>query len=364
MDRKLGVSIFPHQSTYEKDINYLKRAHDYGFGRVFTCLLSVHGDKEAIIKELKDTILFAKGIGMEVIADISPRIFDELNISYKDLSFFKEIGADGIRLDLGYTGSEEAMMTFNKEDLSIEINMSNSTHYIDNIMDYRPRASKLMGCHNFYPHRYSGLAYDHFIACSERFKQYGLKTAAFVSSQAASFGPWPVTEGLPTLEEHRELPIAVQAKHLWATGLIDDVIIGNAYASDDELEQLSQLNREKFSFSAKLVDRLTELERKIVLEEPHFYRGDVSDYLIRSTQSRVKYRGHHFEPLNTRDINRGDILIENHLYGQYAGELQIALKPMKNSGKTNVVGQIAEDEVFLLDYLKPWDKFELTRTGG
>ena len=49
-------------------------------------------------------------------------------------------------------------MTFNSQGLKIEINMSNDTHYIDTIMDYCPNRSQLVGCHNFYPHRFSGLS--------------------------------------------------------------------------------------------------------------------------------------------------------------------------------------------------------------
>jgi hypothetical protein len=48
--------------------------------------------------------------------------------------------------------------------------------------------------------------------------------------QHGNIGPWKVMEGLPTLEDHRDLPIEVQAKHLLMTGLIDDIIISNAYA--------------------------------------------------------------------------------------------------------------------------------------
>jgi hypothetical protein len=93
------------------------------------------------------------------------------------------------------------------------------------------------------------------------------------------------------------------------------------------------------------------------LDEPHFYRGDISDYLVRSTQSRVKYKEASIPPHHTHEIKRGDVLIDNDLYGQYKGELQIALKPMKNEGKTNVVGRITEEELFLLDLLKPWSPF-------
>ncbi len=88
--------------------------------------------------------------------------------------------------------------------------------------------------------------------------------------------------------------------------------------------------------------------------------GDVSDYLVRSTQSRVKYKDHNFEAFNTVDIKRGDLLIESSLYKRYAGELQIALKDMKNSGKTNVVGRITDEEIFLIDHLEPWEKFGFT----
>lgn len=357
--KRLGISIYPEHTTVEKDKAYIAQAHEHGFSRIFTCLLSVKGPQKEMIAAFKETITYAKEQGMEVIVDIAPRIFNQLGISYDDLSFFHELGADGIRLDLGFTGHEESMMTYNPYGLKIEINMSNATPYLDQIMAYQPNLACLIGSHNFYPHRYTGLADAHFTKCCENFKRHGIRTAAFVNSQAATFGPWSIVEGLCTLETHRDLPTVVQAKHLWATGLIDDVLIGNAYASTQELEALGQLlKNDKLTFNVKLRNTITDLEKKIVLEEPHFYRGDVSDYLIRSTQSRVKYRDEAFKPTYTPPIHRGDVLIENELYGQYKGELQIALQDMENLGKTNVVGRIAEDELLLLAYLKPWEKFQ------
>ncbi|MFS0670879.1 DUF871 domain-containing protein [Peribacillus frigoritolerans] len=361
---KLGISIYPEHSTVEKDMEYIALAHKYGFKKIFTCLLSVEGDKEKILKEFKETIHYANQLNMEVMVDIAPRVFGSLGISYNDLSFFAELGAYGIRLDMGFTGNEESIMTHNPYGLKIEINMSNATKYLENIMDYKPNIENLVGSHNFYPHRYAGLSYPHFIKCCESFKKHNIRTAAFISSHAATYGPWPIIEGLCTLEMHRELPITTQAKHLYATGLIDDVIIANAYASEDELKQLSLLNSGLLTFNVNLHETITALEKKIVLEEFHFYRGDVSDYLIRSTQSRVKYKSEEFKPTYTPDIRRGDILIENELYGQYKGELQIALKEMKNSGKTNVVARIAEEEIFLLDYLEPWGKFQFNINGS
>lgn len=357
--RKLGLSIYPEKSSKEEIMSYLERGTKYGFTRIFSCLLSVTKSPEEIRNEFRETNRFAKSLGYEVIVDVSPRIFKELGISYTDLSFFQEIEADGIRLDQGFTGLEESLMTFNPYNLKIEVNMSNNTHTIDTIMDYQPNTYNLIACHNFYPHIYSGLSEDHFTSCTNRFKKHGLRTAAFITSQVeGSFGPWPVTDGLPSLEMHRNKTMAAQLKHLIAMGGIDDIIISNCYPSEEEMKAISSTRLDMVSFLVRLNDDIPELMRKIVLEEIHFNRGDVSGNYLRSTQSRVKYKGETFELYNAKEIiHRGDIIIESSLYGHYAGELQIALTDMKNTGKSNVVGHIDESEHFILDSIKPWQKF-------
>jgi uncharacterized protein len=356
---KLGISIYQEKTTEEEIYKYIDIASENGFSRIFSCLLSVNDTKENIANKFRKTNEYAKSKGFEIIVDVSPRVFNELGISYKDLSFFKEIGADGLRLDMGFTGSEESLMTFNDENLKIEINMSINTHYIDTIMDFMPNKDNLIACHNFYPHRYSGLNFDHFMKCTEKFNKHGLRTAAFITSQnEGTFGPWPVADGLPTLELHRNLPIEVQAKHLIALGNINDIIISNCYPTEEEMKKLGSMRKDMVTFDVYIEELTPEIERKILFEERHFNRGDFSDNLIRSTQSRVKYKGHDFKLFNAPEIiKKGDIVIESSEYGHYAGELQIALSDMVNSGKSNVVGHIKEEEIFILDYIKPWQKF-------
>ena len=355
---RLGISVYPNNSTIEEIKDYIRLSAKYGFKRIFTCLISASNkDIEEVLKEFKDILEAANENNMEVIADIDPMVFNKLKASIFDLKVFKDMGLSGIRLDMGFSGYEESVMTYNKYGLKIELNISNGTKYVDNILSYKSNLNNLYGCHNFYPHIYTGLSYDNFIASSKQFKDLGIRTAAFVNSPSAEFGPWPVSEGLCTLEMHRELPIEVQAKHLFATGVIDDVIIANAFASEEELKVLSKVNKEMLEFNIELIKGIRELDKKIVLEEFHFNRGDSSEYMARSTQSRVKYKGESFPPYNVVDINRGNILIDTDLYTRYAGELQLALKDMKNTGKTNVVGKIVDEEVFLLDYIKPWSKF-------
>ncbi len=356
--RELGISIYPFHATLEENKNYIKLASKYGYTRVFTCLLSVDGEKDKIISEFKETIQCANDHGMKVIVDVAPSIFDKLNISYDDLSFFKEIGAYGLRLDLGFSGNEESLMTFNPHGLMIEINMSQDTNYLNTIMDYMPNTNRLIGCHNFYPHRYTGLSREHFRKCNKRFKEFSLVKSAFVTAQSATFGPWPANDGLCTLEEHRDLPIEVQGRDLFNEG-IDVVIISNCFPSEEELRKLSEINREMLQLECVVHQEIGEIEKKIVEEELHYHRGDEGEYLIRSTQSRVKYKGTNFDLYNPVDIEKGDILIESSLYGQYAGELHIARKSMKNCGKTNVVGKLKKEYLGLLDQIKPWQKFKL-----
>ncbi|MBP2026480.1 hypothetical protein J2Z35_000269 [Acetoanaerobium pronyense] len=81
--------------------------------------------------------------------------------------------------------------------------------------------------------------------------------------------------------------------------------------------------------------------------------------MIRSTQSRVKYKDYTFELINPKPvIEKGDIIIESKEYTRYSGELQVALNQMKNSGKSSIVGRVLEEEIYLLDEIRPWQKFK------
>lgn len=361
--KRLGISIYPEKSSKKEILDYIDLSSEMGFSRIFSCLLSVNKSKDEIKKDFIEINKYAKSKGFEVIVDVAPNIFSNLGISYNEFEFFDEINADGVRLDIGFTGNEEAIMTFNKYNLKIEINMSNNVHTIDTIMDYMPNRYNLYGCHNFYPHIYSGLNLDYFIKCTERFLKYGIKTAAFVTSQNKNtFGPWPVTQGLPTLEMHRFLPLDVQIKHFLAIDCIDDILISNCYPSYEELNSLKNLDMRLITFDVEMKKDVPEVENDIIFKELHFNRGDKSENMIRSTQSRLKYKGHEFKLFNAPEIiKRGDIVIESSKYGHYAGELQIALKEMKNTGMSNVVGKVCDNEIFLLDYIKPWQKFKFRK---
>lgn len=360
MKRKLGISLYPDHSDPKADRDYLKLAQQHGFSRIFMSMLEVTEGKEAVAEKFKALIFYAKELGFETILDVAPAIFDELGISYDDMSFFHELGADAIRLDVGFDGNKEAMLTFNPYGVAIELNMSNDVAYLDNILTYQANKPFLYGCHNFYPQEGTALPYDFFEKCSQRFKAQGIRTAAFVTSQTGEIGPWDINDGLPTLEMHRHLTPAVAAKHLFATGLIDDVIIGNAYASEEELAEMGQINRYQTCFEVNFVANASDVEKEIVLKEQHFRRGDITEMMIRSTEVRKKYK-QAANPAHDNEIEfqPGDIVVGNDGFGKYKNELQVVLLPHKDSRK-NKVAEISAAEKILLPFIQPWSKFRFT----
>lgn len=81
------------------------------------------------------------------------------------------------------------MLSYNPYGLIVELNMSNNFDYLNNIISYQTNTPFIYGCHNFYHQRSTALPYDFFIECSERFKKFGIHTAAFFSSQVGKIGP-------------------------------------------------------------------------------------------------------------------------------------------------------------------------------
>src|SRR5699024_11404277 len=129
--KELGVSIYPSSSNIEEDKKYLKLASKYGFTRIFTSLLEITGDRNEVINKYKEIIEYGNDLGMRTILDVNPNLFEQLNIGYDVLSFFKVIGAAGVGLDESFNGSQEAKMTKNDYGLRIKINRSVGTCYLN-----------------------------------------------------------------------------------------------------------------------------------------------------------------------------------------------------------------------------------------
>lgn len=362
MSKQLGISIYPEKTTDAENMAYIDLAAKYGYSRIFTCFLSPELSKEELLAKYQPLIAYGNQKGMATYVDVYASFFAKMGIELDDLSFFQELGAAGFRLDRSFSGSEEALMSYNPEKLLIEVNLSNDTSYVSNILDFEPNKEQIVGCHNFYPQAYTGLDEDFFIETTRKFHEKGLHTAAFVTSQGAQYGPWDISEGQPTLERDRYLPMELQARAMWACSEIDDIIVGNAFASESELKALALIDPNVVTLTIELADKLSPIEEAICFDVLHFQRGDISNYMVRSTTPRSKYQKQVIaENPRQQKIQRGDIVIANQSYGIYAGELQIALKERENQGQWNVIGRIPQEEAFMMAYITPWKKFKFRK---
>ena len=139
----------------------------------------------------------------------------------------------------------------------IEYNASGAIGF-ENLIETGADQENMCFCSNFFPQRHTGMGLQRYIELTSRYKKAGFRVASFVSSnQPNTFGPWPVFDGLPTIEMHRDLPVDLQVRHLAAMNYCQDILIGNAYASDEELKKLASLDLTKITMRAKLVDDIT-----------------------------------------------------------------------------------------------------------
>lgn len=360
--RRLGISLYPDKTELQDDQRYLEIAKQYRYERVFMSFLQIDiNDPMRSIARIKESALLAHTMGFSVTLDIHPMVFQYLKCKEDDLSYFHAMGVDVLRLDKGYDGVTEARMTHNPYGITIEVNMSNHTHYLQRILDQEPDVEHLTGSHNFYPQRYTGLSVSRFLTCCQIFHEHHIHSAAFLTSPAATISPWPVSEGLCTLECHRDLPLYVQAKHMKLLRAVDDIIIADAYASEEELRQVREVMDAAIDeIQVELYEETSELEKELLFQGSHEYRGDASEFVIRSSRNRMKYHTKQLPPHKEhREIHRGDILILNETYGQYKAEVQIALLDREPDPRINVAGHISEKELVLLDALRPFQTFQL-----
>ena len=380
----LGISLYPEQEKLEEIESYIQLASSYGFTKIFTSLFSVEGTKEEIIQYFKSFTDIAHRYNMRVSGDVNGFFFHKMGATETNLSVFKEMGIDIIRMDMSFMDERDAILINNKEGIDIEM----STGFIDVIekaIQNGADPSRITTCHNFYPQRYTAPSLEAINDLNNYWKKKGIKVAIFISSNVkGTHGPWPVSDGLPTIEEHRDLPIEVQLKHCIALKNVDEILIGNAYASKEEFEAIAQVMKiaykevkpmnqlgefaslvphghlTRIPFHIHLEKGLTALEKEILFQYPiHNDMGDCLNYMLRSRMTRMIYKGKDipFRPCQQTVYHRGDVLIVNNNLKHYLGEIQIALKDIPVDGQRNLLGHIDEKEIMILNHIGAHDIF-------
>ena len=210
----LGVSVYPEQETIEEIDQYLKLASSYGFKKVFTSMFSIEGTKEEVSQYFKNFTGIAHKYGMIVSGDCNTQFFEKMGASESDLTVFKEMGIDSVRMDMCYNDERDATLINNKFGIGVEMSAA-FVGPIDNAIKNGANTDNMVCCHNFYPERYTGADLASTMEVNNHWKEKGVRVAIFISSNVpGAHGPWPIQEGLPTLEDHRWISVADQVRQL------------------------------------------------------------------------------------------------------------------------------------------------------
>lgn len=390
MKHELGISVYPDLSPLDRIEEYFELAARYGVTKVFSSMFSVEGTKEEVLDYFRKLILAAHKNNLKVSLDVNPFCFEKVGATPDDLSAFKQIGADVLRMDLSYGPEGDAKLVNNPYGIAIEFN--NSPEIVNGLIQCGIAPEKISVCHNFYPQRYTAMKWNKFVQKNVDIKAISrdVRIAAFISSNAPdTHGVWGATCGLPTVEKLRLLPIDLQARMILATGDIDDLLIGNAYASEEEFRKLHEAMKESEENTNELdpilvmlvehgiidlnmpIKRLrvtldpevTEKEKEVLFDfAPHLEMGDSSEWIWRSRISRFKYSQPN-EILTPRKVEGemfqvGDVVIVNDNYKHYAGEIQIVKIPIVNDGTRNRVGHLDDEEYQMMDLIYDGDLVE------
>ena len=360
---KKGISVYFGEQSFTEIEKSVRLAYSLDYKKVFTSLHLPEVDFKPLLNDFTRLGNTCKQLDMHLMVDVSPKTFSYF--SYEQFLDFMNISAvHSVRVDFGLN-----------DELIIKLSniIPNNTHYqyfkiVLNASTMSPDTfeklikkgldiSNIEVCHNFYPRPETGISESFFREQTSYFKSKTLKISAFIAGKSGRRAP--VFEGLPTLEQHRDLKSSLAFRHLQLLG-VDNIYFGDNNISECELKSIAQLNDSAVALECKI--KTNSCDVKTILEQTHTERPDSSNHVIRSQESRLilstgSYNKKTVLPNNTVERKIGDITIDNDLYKRYAGELQICRKNLKQDDRVNVVGKIYEDNLFLLPYIKQSKKY-------
>ena len=204
-----GISLYPGlDNTPDENLALLERAAQAGIRRVFTSLHIPETDVAALKQEIGSLLRAARRHHMEVISDVSPATCQLLDLPEFTPTSFRMLGITTLRLDYGFSAEEMARLTHRFPEMRFQLNASTITNRIlKDLQDAGTDFSHIDALHNFYPRRGTGLSEPVLVHANILLHRYGIRVGAFVASQGRRRSP--LGDGLPTLEEHREIVEAI-----------------------------------------------------------------------------------------------------------------------------------------------------------
>jgi len=349
----LGISVYLNKERMQQNAAWIEKAAGYGLKSIFTSLHIPEDNPADYKKLLQELGAMAKQHQMELMADVSPRSLSFLGLDWDSYEKLLEWGLAGIRADYGFTTKQIVELS---QKMKIGINASTVTkEELLSWIEAGLKTENVEAWHNFYPRPETGLDKTFLIERNIMFRSMGITTMAFVPGDKDLRGP--IFAGLPTLEEHRGQLPHVAAAELKYSCFTDKILIGDHSASDEQLELLTFLSEEVIPLRVE-AGSLPQL--KEYLGKPLTNRMDPARDVVRAVESRsYALKGDkQLDPEHQQERTRGTVTIDNHIYGRYAGELQIAVNNLPRDEKINCIGKVIQSDLPLLTNIKAGQKFQ------
>ncbi|NLC54743.1 MAG: DUF871 domain-containing protein [Erysipelothrix sp.] len=340
MHNFIGMSIYL-QTAREKNIELLNKGISHGIDYVFTSLNIPEGRKDNINEDLYHLIQLCNQSNVKLFVDISPKVLKSFNLT--SLSQLSEIGLKTVRIDYGF--SAEELVECSK---TMEVVLNASTlkkDYIENLKEKGLNFNNVIACHNYYPKVYSGLDLEDVKILNQMYASYGIRTISFVAGDEKRA---PLFEGLPTVEDHRNLNFLESVLSSYYDLNSDIVMVGDVDLTDKHWNQFADYRNKIVKLNCEI-----DQDHTYLYDEIFHDRSDNSNYVIRFVESRSeKFIQTDIKAKNTVARKKGDLCISNECFGRYCGEVEICKEDLPRDFRVNVIGRIVKEDLNLLSYIK------------
>lgn len=348
-----GGSIYL-SNELDYTLDYVDVMSKYGVKTIFTSLHIAEDNKEYFKEKLKKVSNKISENNQELMVDISSKTLEIYNLKFNDLKeFLKYHHINALRIDYGFSFDQIKELS---KDFKIVLNASTiDEKHTQDLINAGVNISEITVCHNFYPRIDTGLSKETFREKNDFLKEKGFKIQAFIPGDGKKRGPFH--EGLPTIEDHRDINPFAAYVELKEDFKVDEILVGDTSLKEETLKRIDVFNKDRII--ELRVGEIIEIpkEAKEVFWDIHKNRKDYSSRVLRSTITRIKIESP-IKPNNNLDRPVGTITIDNESYGRYNGELQVAMVDLKACDRVNVIGYIKNEDTYLLPFIKDEIRFK------
>lgn len=348
-----GISLYPGQGLpFEQSIAIIQHAAESNLHKLFITLPDYDCELGDIKGELSVILKTAREHNMEVTANLTPQTMARLELKELSPTMFRMLGIKTLRLTDGFTPSDIADFSRNRQGLRVALNASKvNSKLLTALVELKANFQQIDALHTFYPRPGTGLSEDFLVSKTMLLHKAGIRVGAFVPGSGRDCDFFKA--GRPTLENHRQENISLACRHLVALG-IDHVFLGDVPPTNEELQTISHLSDKAVTLRAKWLTDDTMARQH--LSHTFTARQDAAQMSVRSKEGQELLPA----PLLSENIQvrpLGAITIDNESYRPTMGEVQICRFPQPASTGVNVAAQIDENELNLIEYISPGRKF-------